>query len=253
MNSIWGAELRYTPDYWPVWLIVAGMMVVGLLAVLILHGLLRYWLTPPTHPAGEERAYLYSRAIRCWHWGNALLFILLLLSGLLGHFAIGNIVAMVTLHQICGYILLVFWLGFIIINLFSRNGVHYRIQWRGLLTRCIRQTRFYLYGIMKGEPHPFAADETSKFNPLQQLAYIGVMFGLLPLLLISGFLCLFPDVLGYGYWMLKAHFILAIAGLLFICGHIYLCTTGDTPTQTFRSMVDGYHRHWKHGDKTTLK
>ncbi|MEG0802976.1 MAG: hypothetical protein RSG80_17300, partial [Citrobacter sp.] len=24
MNSIWGAELNYAPDYWPLWLIYAG-------------------------------------------------------------------------------------------------------------------------------------------------------------------------------------------------------------------------------------
>ena len=70
-----------------------------------------------------------------------------------------------------------------------------------------KQARFYLYGIMKGEPHPFAATTTDKFNPLQQLAsYLGVMFGLVPLLLITGVLCLYPEVLGYGYWMLKVHF-----------------------------------------------
>ncbi|ENG7288648.1 thiosulfate reductase cytochrome B subunit, partial [Escherichia coli] len=25
--------------------------------------------------------------------------------------------------------------------------------------------------------------------------------------------------------------------------HLYLCTTGRTPHETFKSMVDGYHRH----------
>ncbi|WP_239506078.1 hypothetical protein, partial [Enterobacter hormaechei] len=24
---------------------------------------------------------------------------------------------------------------------------------------------------------------------------------------------------------------------------LYLCTTGRTPHETFKSMVDGYHRH----------
>ncbi|EPH7594611.1 thiosulfate reductase cytochrome B subunit, partial [Escherichia coli] len=26
MNSIWGAELNYAPDYWPLWLIYAGVI-----------------------------------------------------------------------------------------------------------------------------------------------------------------------------------------------------------------------------------
>lgn len=134
----------------------------------------------------------------------------------------------------------------------SGNGVHYRIQWQGLVGRSIQQARFYLFGIMKGESHPFPVTEQSKFNPLQQLAYIGVMYLLVPLLLLTGLLCLFPEVAG-GYWMLKAHLVLAVVGLLFIFGHFYLCTIGDTPTQTFKSMVDGYHRHRQHPDSHSAK
>lgn len=32
MNSIWGAELNYAPDYWPLWLIYAGVIVVLMIA-----------------------------------------------------------------------------------------------------------------------------------------------------------------------------------------------------------------------------
>ncbi|MBG6016123.1 thiosulfate reductase cytochrome B subunit [Proteus mirabilis] len=254
MTSIWGAELYYTPDYWPVWLIAAGLIIVAMIAILVLHGFLRYALAPKqSGHYEEERVYLYSKAIRFWHWGNALLFILLLISGLLGHFSIGNVPSMVLLHKICGFILIAFWIGFVVINLTTNNGVHYKVKLQGLIGRCIKQARFYLYGIMKGEPHPFAATPTDKFNPLQQLAYLGVMFGLVPLLLITGVLCLYPEVLGYGYWMLKVHFILGIVALMFICAHFYLCTLGDTFTQTFRSMIDGHHRHQKHGESTTTK
>ncbi len=35
-------------------------------------------------------------------------------------------------------------------------------------------------GIMQGEEQPFPATTQSKFNPLQQVAYVGVMYGLLP-------------------------------------------------------------------------
>lgn len=36
----------------------------------------------------SERIYLYSKAVRLWHWSNALLFVLLLASGLINHFAL---------------------------------------------------------------------------------------------------------------------------------------------------------------------
>ena len=76
---------------------------------------------------------------------------------------------------------------------------------------------------MQGESHPFPASPRSKFNPLQQAAYVGVMYGLLPLLLISGLLSLYPTVVGdlfpgVRYWLLQAHFALAIVSLFFILG-----------------------------------
>lgn len=143
--------------------------------------------------------------------------------------------------------LLACWLGFVLINAVGGNGHHYRIRRQGWLERAAKQTRFYLFGIMQGEEHPFPATTQSKFNPLQQVAYVGVMYGLLPLLLLTGLLCLYPQVVGDVF----RRKILVIAGAfcsgiykpLFIFGHLYLCTTGRTPHETFKSMVDGYHRH----------
>lgn len=69
-----------------------------------------------------------------------------------------------------------------------------------------------------GEEHPFPATTQSKFNPLQQVAYVGVMYGLLPLLLLTGLLCLYPQAVGdvfpgVRYWLLQAHFALAFISL----------------------------------------
>ncbi len=135
-----------------------------------------------------------------------------------------------------------------LINAVGDNGHHYRIRRQGWLERAAKQTRFYLFGIMQGEEHPLPATTQSKFNPLQQVAYVGVMYGLLPLLLLTGLLCLYPQAVGdvfpgVRYWLLQAHFALAFISLFFIFGHLYLCTTGRTPHETFKSMVDGYHRH----------
>lgn len=83
MNTIWGAELHYAPDYWPLWLIYAGVVVLLMLVGLVIHALLRRMLAPKAAGGEEHRDYLYSLAIRRWHWGNALLFVLLLFSGYL--------------------------------------------------------------------------------------------------------------------------------------------------------------------------
>lgn len=244
MNSIWGNELSYTPDYWPLWLIIAGLLVLLVLLALLGHALLRFVFKPEMDYGTEHKTMLYSGAIRLWHWCNALLFILLLLSGIFMHFSIASVPAMVTLHKFCGYLLIAFWVGFVYINM-KGNGKHYKIKLKGWFGRCWKQAMYYLFGIMKGKSHPFPADEKCKFNPIQQIAYIGVMYLMLPLLIYTGLACAFPAVFafGQGYWMLKAHLVLALCSIAFMMIHVYLCTTGDTPTQTFKCMVDGYHRH----------
>ncbi|NDO83679.1 thiosulfate reductase cytochrome B subunit [Citrobacter sp. NCU1] len=240
----------FTPEFWPVWLVIAGLMLVAMWLVLALHAMLRARSSVKVAVGHGETVYLYSKAVRLWHWSNALLFMMLLTSGLINHFALLSVPVMVNLlvvHKVCGFLLLACWAGFMLINLVGGNGHHYIIQRHGWTERAFRQARFYLFGIMHGEPHPFPATIRSKFNPLQQVAYLSVMYGLLPLLLITGLFLLYPQVVGgqlpgTGYWLLQAHFALAIISLFFICGHIYLCTTGRTPGETFRCMVDGYHR-----------
>ncbi|VFS49622.1 thiosulfate reductase cytochrome B subunit [Budvicia aquatica] len=71
-------------------------------------------------------------------------------------------------------------LAFVAVNAYGGNGHHYIIRFKGWIGRCIKQARYYLIGIMKGEPHPFEANEQSKFNPLQQAAYTAVMYGFSP-------------------------------------------------------------------------
>lgn len=235
------------PNYWPVWLMLAGFALLGMFAVLIIHFMLRktYGKSASTHP--EEKLYLYSKAIRAWHWSNALMFILLLFSGLVNHFGLisaSAMVTMVTLHKAAGILLIVCWVGFVLINLLGGNGHHYIIKPQSWGDRAAKQVKFYMVDIVKGADHPFPATQESKFNPLQQVAYLGVMYALVPLLIITGLCALNPEWLpGVRRYVLDVHFVLAIVGLFFIVGHIYLCTTGRTTTQTFKSMVDGYHRH----------
>ncbi|VDZ78165.1 thiosulfate reductase cytochrome b subunit [Salmonella bongori] len=45
---------------------------------------------------------------------------------------------------------------------------------------------------MKGEGHPYTATEQNKFNPLQQLAYLAIMYALVPLLMITWFTVSLP-------------------------------------------------------------
>lgn len=76
------------------------------------------------------------------------------------------------------------------------------------------------------------------------------MYLLLPVILLAGLVYLYqfaPDSLfGFGRALLPialAHYLAAVALLLFLLSHIYLGTTGKTVGQIFRMMITGWHEH----------
>lgn len=244
MNSTWGNDLNYMPDYWPLWLIIALILVGFILLAVIGHAVLRFIFKPEMNYGHEHKELLYPKPIRIWHWCNAALFILLVMTGICMHFTLGPTSILVCSHKIFGFALIAFWVLFLWANA-KGNGRHYKIKISGWFSRCWKQVKYYLFGIMTGKSHPFVANESCKFNPIQQVAYVGVMYVMLPLLLLSGLAVTYPALFAFGqqHLMFISHQGLAIVSVIFMIVHIYLCTTGDTPTQTFKCMVDGYHRH----------
>lgn len=200
-----------------------------------------------------SRLYLYPLWVRIWHWINALLFITLIVTGLYIHYTPDWLTSFdfrtsVIVHNITGILLGILFCLFIIFNFITGNNIHYKVKLKGLPNRLVRQTVYYMIGIFRGEPHPFSASMTSKFNPLQQLTYIGVMLGLFPPLVITGLVLLFPfqatELTGTPniiIWIALAHSILAFFSSMFIAVHIYIATTGDTPWSNFRAMLTGWH------------
>ncbi|WP_420844703.1 thiosulfate reductase cytochrome B subunit [Limnobaculum eriocheiris] len=227
----------------------------ALLLILALHGVLRLIISKTS--SGEwHKTYLYTLPVRVWHWLNALCFILLLVSGIAMHFTQGELATWADLHNITGLTLCAVWLLFIVVNLLG-NGHHYVVKLNGLPGRLLRQTRYYLFGIFRREAHPEHPSAQSKFNPLQQLGYIGVMYLLVPLLIITGLLMLYPEntpdrVFGLPGKQLVAytHYLLAAVSLLFLLVHLYLCTTGDSLAALLKGMIDGYHRHKSNNGKS---
>ena len=231
----------------------------GLFLLLFGHGLIRLVTASKrrslTAAMSWHKTYLYTLPVRVWHWLNALCFILLLVSGVGMHFAQGELATWVDLHNFVGIALCLIWLMFILINLLG-TGHQYIIRLSGLLGRIYRQTRYYLYGIFTGAEHPEHPTANNKFNPLQQLGYVAVMYLVVPLLIVTGLLMLYSDytpatLFGLPGKLVVAytHYGLAAISLLFLLVHLYLCTTGDSLSALFKGMVDGYHRYKSKGDK----
>ena len=77
---------------------------------------------------------------------------------------------------------------FVIANAVSGNWWQYVPKSPGVLQRCWTQTRFYLWGVFKGEREPFPMTREANFNALQAIIYWLVMYLLLPITIVSAFI-----------------------------------------------------------------
>jgi thiosulfate reductase cytochrome b subunit len=152
----------------------------------------------------------------------------------------------VLIHNAAGILLTLFYCLFLYGNLRLGNGHYYRVVAEDIAPGLLWQTSYYLWGIFVGTPHPYPHSEERKFNPLQKLFYLVVMYLLFPVLTVTGWALLFPDRLpvevfgvpGIGLWAL-AHTYIGFLLSLFMVVHIYLGTTGATPGTLFRLMWSG--------------
>jgi thiosulfate reductase cytochrome b subunit len=200
-----------------------------------------------------KKIYLYPVWIRLWHVINALMFLLLIFTGICLHFGSGgnSIIPFnigVGIHNIAAIIVTFNYGVFVIGNIVTRNGKYYRKWRKNLAVNLWKQFVFYAVGIFRKEKHPFPISEAQKFNPLQKFAYVIAMYFGMPLLIISGIILMFPDLAGYRVFKISSmvfydalHIIVGFVLSLFLVIHIYTCTLGDKPGTLFKSMIYGYH------------
>lgn len=199
------------------------------------------------------KIFLYPVWIRIWHVINALMFLLLVITGISLHFSSldNNLIPFnvsVGIHDVAAIILTFNYGIFVIGNMVTRNGGYYRKWRKNLVVNLWKQFKFYAVGIFKKEPHPFPITEKQKFNPLQKFAYVIAMYFGMPLLILSGIALMFPDVIAYNIFNISGlvfydvlHIVVGFILSLFLLVHLYTCTLGDKPGTLFKSMVTGYH------------
>ena len=202
-----------------------------------------------------ERIYLLPRWLRAWHWTNALLIIVLTVTGASLHFAGSDIPVMPfslarATHNVAGLLLSAAYTFFVLANIVSGNWWQYVPKPGGFWRKVIRQLRFYAWGIFRGEPHPYPPTLESNFNALQQIIYWLVMYVVMPVLIVTGLMFLMPQLApdrAFGFDGLLpiavAHYLIGLVIVSFMLLHIYLGTTGVTVTSLFRMMVTGWHEH----------
>lgn len=201
----------------------------------------------------SEKLYLYPLWIRIWHWTNALMFLVLIVTGLSMQYSSPDYPLIrfdiaVSLHNISGVIVIISYLYFVIVNRFSRNRQYYRFYRKGFFGRLKKQFMYYTVGIFKNEPPPFPVTETSKFNPMQKFSYLMVMYLGVPGLIITGVALLYPEIIIPNVGGISGihmtdlvHIIVGYVLSVFMVIHVYFCTIGATTTSNFKSMMNGWH------------
>ncbi len=200
-----------------------------------------------------NKIYLYPGFIRLWHMLNAILMLVLIVTGLSMQYSARDSFMIpfrisVELHNICGIALTASYLIFFIGNIISGNRKHYRLQWQGLKKRMSLQLRYYLSGYFNKQSPPFPVSSDNKFNPLQAVTYVMAMYIGLPLVMITGFGLLFLEIIVAGIFGVNGlvltdliHVIMGFLLSIFMIIHIYLCTMGVHPGCNFRSIITGWH------------
>jgi thiosulfate reductase cytochrome b subunit len=218
------------------------------------HGLARWVLrrrrAPPEEHAPASPAYLFGRYERIWHWTMALAGVLLIASGLEIHNAGGHwlldLSGAVSLHNAFAVVLMLNAFLALFYHLTTRAIRNFIPEPHGLVARVLEHMTYQSRGIFFGGPHPTNAPG-HKLNPLQQFTYLGLLNVLFPLQIGTGLLIWavgqWPSVAAAlgglaviaplhnaGSWLFLSFFVL----------HVYLVSTGRTPTHHLKSMITGY-------------
>lgn len=232
--------------------LLGGLAFAGVLLGILVHGSLRLFLgRQKKHRPPTERRYVYGVYERLWHWLQTFTIVALLFTGLVIHkpdiFSIFSFGGVVLVHNILAGILALNAALALFYHLASGDIRQFLPRPRGFFDQAISQSRFYLRGIFKGEPHPFEKTPDRKLNPLQQITYFAILNVLLPLQGLSGILMWgvqrWPNLasrLGGLPSLAPAHSLIAWLFAAFIVLHVYLTTTGSSTLESIKAMIDGW-------------
>ena len=190
---------------------------------------------------------LYAGFERFWHWSQAVLVILMLVTGfeIHGSFTLLGWEQAAEIHQFAAWTLIGLWAFAWFWHLTTGEWKQYIPS---PLERILAMARYYAFGIFQGKAHPFHKDRSHKHNPLQRATYLGLHIFIGPAIWISGLLYLFYGGLGnIGLdWLplgtiALIHTAAAFLMLTFLVAHLYLAITMSKPIGAdVKAMITGY-------------
>jgi thiosulfate reductase cytochrome b subunit len=195
-----------------------------------------------------KRVYVYKGFERFWHWTQAVLIIFLALTGFEVHGTLEflGFEHAARFHRMAAWMLI----GLIVFAIFWHMVTGEWRQYIPTSKKLAEQIRFYSIGMFKGEKHPAKKTEVVKLNPLQRIVYLGFKLILIPVTIISGIIYMFHKTIdrndmivisdfsleSIAFWHTLGAFLL----MVFLVVHVYMTTTGHTPTSNIQAMLTGY-------------
>lgn len=195
-----------------------------------------------------RKVYIYKKFERFWHWTQAALIIFLALTGFEVHDSIHlfGFENAVMFHRAASYLLL----GLIAFSIFWHFTTGEWKQYIPTVSKLKAQIQYYTIGMFKGAPHPTIKSPRNKLNPLQAMVYLGFKLVMAPIVILSGILYLFYKTFDVNNTIIVsdiplnvialAHTLGAFLLLSFILVHVYMTTTGHTPTSNIKGMITGW-------------
>jgi len=204
--------------------------------------------------------YLYPKWVRIWHLFSAILIIILIVTGISMQytgkdqaFFLMDFAKAVRWHNFTSVILTISYIGYVTGNILTQNGKYYKVGKLNFWSDMGKQLRYYSYGMLKGEKHPFPVTLERKFNPLQKISYVLVMYVAMPLIIISGIGLMLPEITINKFFGVSGliltdllHITMGFLLSVFLLIHIYTCTLGNKPFSLFRGIISGYHESQDH-------
>ncbi|HET8725725.1 MAG TPA: cytochrome b/b6 domain-containing protein [Anaeromyxobacteraceae bacterium] len=225
----------------------------SVLLVATVHGGLRFALrrrrAHVAHADGPKE-YVFGRYERIWHWTMALSGIVLIVTGLevhgTGKWNLMSLPAAVAIHNAFAVVLMVNGFLALFYHLTTAAIRNFIPEPKGFVASTLEHMTYQARGIFYGESHPRNA-AGQKLNPLQQVTYLALLNVLFPLQIATGVLIWavgrWPSVasaVGGLRWVAPVHNLGSWLFLTFFVLHVYLVSTGRTPTDHLKSMITGY-------------
>ena len=156
----------------------------------------------------------------------------------------------IAVHNYVGFAVIANFFIWLSYYLASGNVKSYIPDPSNLVTLTVKQVQYYGYGIFVGKHNPHIMTPENKFNPLQQLVYLAIMFVFLPAQMMSGLFLWkiksyeeYINLLGGIKLLDTIHVLLFFFFTSYLFIHCYLATLGHTPLARFKAMFTGYEEH----------